>query len=168
VTFRRRHLYVLLFAVPALLASVIAAALIVAASAGVLWLFVLGDNPWPPGANTLLGAAFLLGSTAAWAVLMTVAYRVGKQQEAQPALNRRHVALSIGATVLLAALIAARTLGLGVAGPRTDSERCADFCQAQGLPGSGTPPRDSGDRTCTCYDAQGRPARQVSISDFSN
>jgi hypothetical protein len=54
----RRHVYVLLFAVPALLVSIIAAALMLAASAGALWLFVYGDDPWPNTANVLLEPSF--------------------------------------------------------------------------------------------------------------
>lgn len=46
---KRRQLYILLmFAVPALLAPVVAAALMLAVVAGALWLLLLGDDPWPP------------------------------------------------------------------------------------------------------------------------
>src|SRR5262245_9014661 len=101
----RRQVYVLLFAVPALLVSLIAAALILAASAGALWLFVYGDDPWPNTANVLLGAIFLLVAAALWLALLFVAYAVGRQQEGERSLNKRHVALSLGATVVLAAII---------------------------------------------------------------
>jgi hypothetical protein len=160
---QRRYLYVLLFALPALLVSTIAGTMMLAASAGVLWLFVLGDNPWPPVTDALLGAVFIVGTAALWVALLFVAYTVGKQEEARPTFNTGHVALSIGATVVLVAVIAMRLTGLGGSAGRGDSEVCADLCRAQGFAASGTPPRDSGNRTCSCYDAQGRETRRVPL-----
>ena len=161
---RRRYLYVLLFALPALLVSIIAAALTLAAAAGALWLFVFGDDTWPATANTLLGAVFAGGVATLWIVLLSIAWSVGKRQEGRPALNRAHVALAIGATVLLAAVIAVRLTGWSFSGARTDSVVCADFCRDRGFAGSGMPPLDSGDRTCSCYDTQGREAEQIDLS----
>jgi hypothetical protein len=158
---KRRHLYVLMFALPTLLLSAIAAAVMLAASAGALWLFVFGDDPWPPVASILLGIVLFAGGAGLWLALLFVAYTVGKQQEIRPALNTRHVALSIAATIVLAAVIVARVAGLRVAGPESDGVRCADFCRAEGFAASGMPPRNSGDRTCSCYDAQGREVRQI-------
>lgn len=159
----RRHVYVLLFAVPALLVSIMGAALTLAASAGALWLFVYGDGPWPNTANVLLGAIFLLVAAALWVALLFVAYMVGRQQEGERSLNKAHVALSLGATVVLAAIIIVRLAGLNVAGARSDSVVCADLCRSQGFTASGLPPRDSGDRTCSCYDAQGQEVRRVTL-----
>jgi hypothetical protein len=159
----RRHVYVLLFAVPALLVSIIAAALMLAASAGALWLFVYGDDPWPDTANVLLGAIFLLAAAALWLALLFVAYLVGRQQEGERSLNKGHVALSLGATVVLAAVIILRLAGLNGAGAQSDSLVCADLCRAQGFSASGLPPRNSGDRTCSCYDAQGQEVRRVTL-----
>jgi len=160
---QRRYLYMLLFALPALLVSTIAGTMMLAASAGVLWLFVLGDNPWPPVADALLGAVFIAGSAALWMALLFVAYTVGKQQEARPTFNAGHVALSIGATVVLVAVVAMRLTGPGGSAALGDSAVCADLCRAQGFAASGTPPRDSGNRTCSCYDAQGRETRRVPL-----
>jgi hypothetical protein len=162
---QRRYVYVLLFAVPAVLVSVIAGALILAASAGALWLFVFGDNPWPAVANTLLGAVFVVGSGGLWLALLAVAYAVGKQQEMRATLNARHVALSVGVTIVLAAVIVVRLMGLSMFGVRSNSLVCADFCRAEGFAASGTPPENSGNRTCSCYDAQGREVRRVLRSE---
>jgi len=161
----RRHIYVLLFALPALLVSIIAAGLMLAASAGFLWLFVLGDDPWPAAADTVLGSVFILGSAGLWLGMLSVAYFVGKRQESRPALNIAHVVISIGATVVLASVIVVRLLAPHGFGPRSDSLVCADFCRAEGFAASGTPPQNSGDRTCSCYDAQGREARRVPLSE---
>jgi hypothetical protein len=164
----RRHFYVLLFAVPALLVSIIAAALMLAASTGVLWLFVFGDDPWPPIASTLLGSVLVVGVAGVWIGLLFVAYAVGKQEERRAGLNVRHLMLSIGATIVLAAVIVGRVTGVQIFNSRPDSVICADLCRAEGFAGSGTPPRDSGDRTCSCYDAQGREARRLSLPETAS
>ena len=163
---KRRHLYVVLFAVPALLASVVAAAMLLAAAAGALWLFVFGDDPWPAAANSFLGLLFGVAAAGIWVALLTIAYGVGAGEEQRPTLNVGHVALSIGLTIVLAALIAMRVTGVSFFGGQpSDDVRCADRCRAEGFGGSGMPPRDSGDRTCTCYDAEGREARRIRLSD---
>jgi hypothetical protein len=53
---RRRHLYVFMFSVPGLLASLLVSFAVFGAAAGVLWLFVYGDKPWPPVAGHISGA----------------------------------------------------------------------------------------------------------------
>jgi hypothetical protein len=98
--------------------------------------------------------------------LLSLAYRVGTKQESRASLDRRHVALAVGTTALLAAVIASRLFGVGSTGAKSDAELCADYCRAEGFVGSGMPPRDSGDRTCTCYDAQGHEARRVPLPDL--
>ena len=136
-----------------------------AASAGALWLFVFGDNPWPAVANTLLGAVFVVGSGGLWMGLLAVAYTVGKQQEMRSTLNAGHVALSVGVTMVLAVVIVVRLMGLSVFGVRSNSLVCADLCQAEGFAASGMPPENSGERTCSCYDAQGREVRRILLSE---
>jgi hypothetical protein len=88
---------------------------------------------------------------------------VGRQREGERSLNKGHVALSLGATVVLAVIIIVRLAGLNVAGAQSDSVVCADLCRSQGFNASGLPPRDSGDRTCSCYDAQGQEVRRVTL-----
>jgi hypothetical protein len=96
----------------------------------------------------------ILSGAALWIAILSMAYVAGNAQETRPSLDTTHVALSVGATVVLLGLIAARLWGVGLA-DQSDSATCADYCLAEGFSGSGMPPRDSGDRTCTCYDAQG-------------
>jgi len=163
---KRRYLYVLLFAAPTFLLAVIAGAMLLGASAGVLWLFVLGDNPWPSEVDTLLTTVFVLGGAAFWIAQLSVAYAVGKREETKASLNKTHVLISIGATVALAVLIVLRLSGVGF-GDRPDSLVCADYCLAvAGSAGSGMPPRDSGDRTCSCYDAEGRVVTSIQLQDI--
>jgi hypothetical protein len=155
-----------MFAVPALLASIVASVLLLAASAGALWLFVFGDDPWPDAASTVLGVTFLATGAALWIGLLAAAYAVGTAEESRPGLNRGHVWVSLGLTAALAALIASRVWGLGALGPRPDTLVCADYCRAEGFAASGVPPRDSGDRTCTCYDGRGQEARRIRVADI--
>ena len=164
---KRRYLYVLIFAAPTFLISVIAGGMLLGAVAGALWLFVFGDDPWPTAADTLLTSVFVLSCVTFWIAQLSIAYAVGKREEAKPALNRTHVLLSVGSTVVLAVLIALRLSGLGL-GDRPDSLVCADHCLAVGAAGSGMPPRDSGDRTCSCYDAEGRVITSISLQDISD
>jgi len=41
------------------------------------------------------------------------------------------------------------------------------LCTAKGYSGSGMPPRDSGTRTCSCYDAEGREAVKAPLEETS-
>ena len=161
---KRRHLYVLLYAVPALLVSIVAAAILLAASAGALWLFVFGDDL---ASHHRYGAWNGLppGGVALWLALLSVAYAVGRHQEDRPTVNTGHVVFSIGATIVLVAVMAARLMGPNRFGARSDSLVCADYCQAWGFAASGTPPQNSGERTCSCYDVQGREVRRVPVAE---
>lgn len=68
---KRRYLYVLLFGVPALLASIIISFLLFGAAAGILWIFVLGDNPWPSSTDNMLTAMFVLACVMLWVAFMS-------------------------------------------------------------------------------------------------
>lgn len=164
---KKRYLYVLLFSAPALLAAVIIATVLFGAVAGLLWIFVFGDNPWPPTADTVLTAVLVLACTALWLAMLYAAYVVGKKQEAQATLNTRHVMIAVGVTVLLVLLAVAHQWRVGNLGPKSNGELCADFCRDQGFAGSGMPPRDAGAATCSCFDAQGREAMKVPMGEIT-
>ena len=162
---KRRYLYLLLFSVPIVLASAVVAFAVFGAAAGIVWLFLAGDTPWPPAADILLGAVFVLAFAASALAFTSWAYAVGRQAEASAALNGTHVWAAVGATVLLLLGIAAYQWHVGNLGPKTDGVRCADFCQAEGFAGSGMPPRHAGAATCTCFDPQGREALNVPMGE---
>jgi hypothetical protein len=164
---KRRYLYILLFGAPALVASIIVSVLLFAAAAGVLWLFVFGDNPWPSSADTILVAMIIFACLMLWAVFLSVAYAVGKKQEANAALNVQHVIASVGATALLVLLVALHQWSVGNIGPETDGLLCSEFCRGKGFAGSSMPPRDAGAATCSCFDAQGREAVNVPMGDIT-
>jgi hypothetical protein len=162
---KKRYLYVLLFAVPALLASIIISLLLFGAAAGILWIFVFGDNPWPSSADNILTAMLILACMTLWVFFMSAAYVAGKKQEEHTALNVKHVLASAGATALLVLLAGLHQWGVGNIGPKSDDVLCSDFCRDKGFAGSGMPPRDAGAATCSCFDAQGREAVKVPMRE---
>jgi hypothetical protein len=162
---KRRYLYVLLFSVPIVLAAAVFALAVFGAAAGVFWLFVAGDTPWPSSANTLLVAVFVLAFAASALAFTTRAYTVGRREEVHASLNPKHVVAAVGATALLLLAIFAYQWHVGNIGARSDDVRCAEFCLGKGFAGSGMPPRNAGAATCICFDPQGREAVKVPMSD---
>jgi ABC-type multidrug transport system fused ATPase/permease subunit len=164
---KRRYLYLLLFGVPTFLASVIISLLLFGAVAGALWLFVLGDNPWPSTVNSMLVAMLILACMTLWVAFMSVAYVAGKKQEAHVAMNTKHVVVSAGATALLVLLVVSHQWSVGNIGARSDGLLCSEYCRDKGFVGSGMQPRNTGAATCSCFDAQGREAAKVPMSDVT-
>jgi len=162
---RRRYSYVLFFAVPAFLASLVVSGLLFGAGAGALWLFVFGDNPWPSAAGNVLAGGFIVVFVACWIGLLSAAYIAGKKHEDSSAFDARVIWASSGATALLALLVFAHQRSVGNIGPKDDGILCAEFCQAKGYSGSGMPPRNSGDTTCSCFDAKGKEAVKAPIGE---
>lgn len=162
---KKRYSYVLLYGVPALLASIMVSLLLFGATAGFLWIFALGDTPWPSSANNTLTAVFVLAWMTLWVVFMSVAYVVGKKQEEYAALNTKHVMVSAGATAMLLLLVALHQWSVGNIGTKSNGELCSEFCRDKGFASSGMPPRDMGAATCGCFDSQGREALKLPIVD---
>ena len=160
---RRRFVYVLLCTAPAVLVSAVAGGTTAAAAAGVFWLFVFGDNPWPGWSGPVIAVVAVTAFVVLLAAQLMVAWCVGKQQESKPDINRTHVAVAIVSTLTLATFIAVRFFAGQVL--QRDSERCAALCRDEGFFASGMPPRDSGDRTCSCYDANGREVRRADLAE---
>lgn len=102
---KARHAYLLLFFVPSVMLAAIAAALAAAAGAGVLWLFVYGDDPWPASANTVAMSVALLAGVVVLAALLLLARQVGKRQEGREGLRRAHVLVALGLSVGLPSLV---------------------------------------------------------------
>ena len=163
---QRRYLYVLMFSVPALLASLIISFVLFGAVAGGLWLFVFGDNSWPEPANMMLVALFVLTCIAFMVALLSVAYITGRNEEKRVALNAKHVVMSVGSTAMLVFLVVAHQWSVGNIGTPSNSVLCSEFCQDQGFAGSGMPPRDSGVETCSCFDAHGGVAIKVPFAEI--
>jgi hypothetical protein len=102
-----------------------------------------------------------------WGGVITVGYRVGQKLEINPGINKHHILLSSGLTILLLALILLQQFSVGNLGPKSDSALCSNFCLSKGYAGSGMPPQNSGDQTCSCYDNAGHEALKVPLDSIS-
>lgn len=163
---KKRYLYALLFGVPGFFVAVIATVIIFGAVAGVLWLFIFGDNPWPSFTDpvlTILGIGTFL---VFWLGLIWLGYWMGGRLESDLSVNRNHVLLSAGLTLLFILFIVAQQFSVGNLGPKSDSVLCSEYCYQQGYSGSGMPPPDSGERTCSCYDASGNEAIKIPLESI--
>lgn len=163
---KKRFLYALLFGLPGFFVSGIISLFVFGASMGVLWLFVFGDNPWPSSIDTILPIVFMLAFLLLWVGSIAIGYAIGKRLEANPTLNRNHILISVGLTGLFILLIVLQQFSAGNIGPKSDGVLCSDYCMQQGYAGSGMPPQNSGDRTCSCYDSSGNEALKVPLDEI--
>ncbi len=151
---RRRHAYLFLFGVPALLASLLVGAIVLVFAMAVFWVFIFGDDTWPGYTNYLLGALFFGGAGTTFAVLLYHAYEAGRRQEEKPSPSGLHIAAAIVSTLALLIVPALYAWHTSQA-DQTPEGACAFYCTNRGFAGSGMPPRNSGDLTCTCYGPKG-------------
>jgi hypothetical protein len=161
---KKRWLYPLLFAIPIVLVSAIVASAVFGAAAGVMWLFVAGDDAWPAWTDPVLVGTFVLAFAATAIVLARIAYAAGVERESEASGNGAAVLTALGAGALLLLAIGAYQWRVGNLGPKSDGVLCSEFCMTKGYGGSGMPPRDSGDATCSCIDAQGREAVRMPMN----
>ena len=158
---RKRYLYVLLFAVPIVLAATVAGVVVFGVAAGVIWLYVAGDSAWPPITDYVLGALFLAAFAATAGLLGRAAYVEGRKREAEAGGGAKAAIVAAAAAGLLALAMLAYQRHVGNIGPKVDSLVCSEYCAGKGFSGSSMPPRDSGDATCSCVDAQGSEALRM-------
>lgn len=164
---KRRYLYVLMFAVPALLTAALVALALFGAAAGALWIFVYGDNAWPAWTDQALPALFALVFFVLCLSFIALAYLAGRKQEQSPAFNRKHASAAVAISVGVIVFMLLYSWRAGNIGPRQPGESCAAYCQSRGYAGSGTPPRNAAAQTCSCYDAQGREAVKIPLGDVT-
>lgn len=85
---RLRGLYLLVGLVLGSLAGVAVAFEVFALAAGVSWLFLFGDNPWPAGVERYLVGIPLAAGLATLAAGLGVGYAVGRRSESAPGPER--------------------------------------------------------------------------------
>ena len=163
---QKRYLYSLLFAVPGLFVALIVAALAFGAATGFLWLFVFGDNRWPESSGNMLTLLMIALFMVLWLTSIVAGFVTGKKLEAESGLNKKHVMISVGLTIAPILFIAFHQLNVGNVGPKTDGQLCRDYCLENGYSGSGMPPKNSGDRSCFCYDDSGQEILPVPIENL--
>jgi uncharacterized membrane protein YidH (DUF202 family) len=162
---KTRHWYLVAFGLPAALAAGGVALALFAAAAGLAWIFVAGDKPWPGYLEVLLVVVFAVVFLVVWGGLLRWAYAAGIRRESRGGIDPRHLLVSAGVTALLLALVALQQWSVGNIGPQSDGLRCSDYCRAKGFGGSSTPPRDTGSASCSCLDANGREALTVPMTE---
>lgn len=160
---KKRYIYSLIFGIPGLFVAGIIAIILFGGLAGILWLYVFGDDPWPSYVEQLTAVLFVLVVLGIWITFIAFGYVVGKRLEDDPGLNRTHVLISAGVTGMLLLLMFIQQWSTGILGPRSESVLCSDFCVQHGFSGSGTPPEDSGERTCSCFDASGNETLMIPL-----
>ena len=164
---RKRYLYAVLFAVPGLLSALLVSALLFAVTAGALWLYAFGDSPWPDSTNTVLPLLFAVVFFVIWFGAIAAGYRFGKGLEAQPGFKVEHLWYAFGATLLPVAIIVFHQLSVGNLGPASDSQLCGDYCKQQGYVSSSLPPRNLGERTCSCLRGRGEYELTVPLDSIA-
>lgn len=160
---KKRYIYTLLFGIPGLFAAGLLAIFTLGAFTGILWLFVLGDNPWPASAGTILTILFVVVFLLLWGGIILLGSWIGKRLESDPAMNRTHVLISAGLTLVFMLFMAFYQWRVGNLGPRADSAVCSEFCVQHGYSGSGMLPEDSGAAICSCYDDSGNEALRIPL-----
>jgi hypothetical protein len=154
-TLKRRYVYVMLFGVPGFVISLIVSILFFGAAVGFLWIFVLGDNPWAAFMGTVLPLFFIAMFLTVWLATLVAGYVIGKRREQDTTLNRTHIAVSAGFTLLFLLLILFHQVSVGNIGPKSDEIRCSEFCSRNGYAASSVSPRGSTGRSCSCLGSSG-------------
>ena len=97
---KRRYLYALLVGVPGIVLSVLLMYLLFGVAGGVLWILVYRDNPWPVWSETAVPVIFVVDVLAVWIPFPLIGFSIGKRLEQGPRLNKIHVLISAGLTIL--------------------------------------------------------------------
>ena len=160
---KKRHIYALLFGMPGLFVAGIIAIILFGGLAGILWLYVFGDVPWPAYVEQLTSVVFILVVLGIWIAFISLGYVVGRRLEDDPDMNRTHILISAGVTVMLLLLMFIQQWSVGILGPRSESVVCSDFCVQHGYSGSGTPPENFGERICSCFDESGNETLRIPL-----
>jgi hypothetical protein len=152
---KSRYVYAILFGLPGFLVSLLITIIFFSALAGFLWLYLFGDDNWPSYLETLLPILFIITFLLLWIASIVYGYFTGKRLEDVTGLNRKHIVISVAASLLPLALILLYQIRLGNIGEKPLTLRCSEYCLAQGYAMSSMPPRDSGEMLCSCYDDEG-------------
>jgi|ERR1044071_5027976 hypothetical protein len=164
---KKRYVYSLLFGIPGFFVAAIISLVVFGIGAGILWLYIFGDNPWPSSTEKVFSSLFILIFLVVWITSIIVGFMTGKKLEKDPRLNKSHILISGGLTLLFIILIVFQQLSVGNLGPKSADTICSDFCSKNGYSGSGMPPQNSGDTTCSCYDHSGQEVLKVPLEGIT-
>lgn len=165
---KKRHVYSLLFGIPGFCVSVILSTFVLGSAAGIMWIYVFGDNPWPSWIDSTLAILYAVTFLTLWIASVAIGYATGKKLETSPGLNRKHVHLAIVMTIAPVLLVVLHQWSVGNIGPKSDGKICSDYCRERGYSASGMPSKDSGERSCSCFDSAGNEALKVPFDTFAD
>lgn len=112
---KARYAYPLLFFLPSAMVASIAAVVCAGVGAGVVWLFIHGDDSWPGAVErTIMGVSALVAVTS-FAALISASYLYGKRRESV-GLSKWHAAAALASTIVLPALVLLRQFRIGALG----------------------------------------------------
>ena len=160
---KKRYIYSILFGVPGFIISLMISFVVAGFAGGVLWIYIFGDDPWPAYIQTALPILFALVFMTTWLACLIIGFIMGKGLEQKPTLNKKHILASISVTLISVLFIVFHQLSIGNLGPKSDGVRCSDFCSQRGYSASSMPPRDSGERSCSCLNESGNEIITVPI-----
>lgn len=166
VFMKKRYIYTLLFLVPGLFVSLLITLAVFATSLGTLWIYVFGDDVWPAWSAQVIPVLMLVVFSILWIGATVTGYLVGKKLEAAPGFDARHLWISLGATLLPIVIVLLHQLSIGNLGPKSDEQLCGEYCSDRGYAASSMPPRDSGERTCSCLGRHGEVEMTLPIDEL--
>jgi hypothetical protein len=102
---KARYSYPLLFLLPSAMVAFLAAFVVAGVGAGILWIFVYGDRPWPESVNTMLMGVAIAGSALTLTALVALSYFIGKSGESRGGVPRSHVVVALVISVGLPLLV---------------------------------------------------------------
>lgn len=157
---KARFSYPLLFLLPIAMTAGIVAVAGGGFSAGILWLFVYGDDPWPRAAEIAVAAVAAAAWLVTMAALLRASYSFGRKREATGGSSWSHGWMAAGISIVLLAAVLLHQLRVGNIGPQPDSVLCSEFCTSRRFDSSMSPQ----DGTCRCHGADGREALNVPMN----
>lgn len=102
---KARYAYPLLILLPGAMLAFLAGVVGGAVGAGVLWVFVFGDDTWPQAANTALMGLAVAVFVVVFSTLLGLAYAYGKRQEVSGGVRRGHVVAAVLVSIGLPVLV---------------------------------------------------------------
>lgn len=160
---KKRYIYSILFGLPGFIISAMVTLMFTGFTAGLLWIYVFGDNPIPSIVEKILSIAIALVFLTVWIAVIIIGFGIGKRLEDDPILNKSHILISSGLTLAFILLAAFYQVSVGNLGPKSDSMLCSDYCVRRGYSGSSMPPRNTGERSCSCLDNFGNETIKIPI-----
>jgi hypothetical protein len=114
---KRRYLYSVLVGVPGFVLSLLLMYMLFGVAGGVLWILVYRDNAWPAWSATVVPVIFAIDVLAVWIPFPLIGFSIGKRLEQGPRLNKIHVLISVGLTILFIVFSASYRVRIPFVGP---------------------------------------------------